>query len=61
MFYECEFCGLSEFDLPDGVEPDLIFETLYSGETACQGCAITEESAYDWEDDFGEEDEEANG
>lgn len=58
MRYECDFCGLSDFDLPDGIDPDFIFETVHSGEMACQGCAMTAESVYDWDD---EEEDEDNG
>lgn len=35
---ECAICGLAPCDLPDGVDPDLIFDTE-DGETRCQGCA----------------------
>jgi hypothetical protein len=36
---ECATCGLAPCDLPDGVDPELIFETDEDGETRCQGCA----------------------
>lgn len=56
MNYECDFCGLSEFDLPDGIDPEFIFEPVHSG-TACQGCALVEDAPY-WFDLPDEEDEE---
>lgn len=33
MSGECENCGLAACDLPDGVDPELIFE-----DGLCQGC-----------------------
>lgn len=35
---ECEDCGLVPFDLPDGVDPELIFERGDDGVMRCQGC-----------------------
>lgn len=37
---ECDVCGLAACDLPDGVDPELIFETDDDGVTRCQGCAL---------------------
>jgi hypothetical protein len=37
---ECEACGLAACDLPDGVEPEYIFEKYEGcGLWLCQGCA----------------------
>lgn len=36
--HECDTCGLAAYDLPDGVDPETVFETTGDG-TACQGCA----------------------
>jgi len=36
--YECEGCGLAAMDLPDGVDPELIFERDEDGVMLCQGC-----------------------
>ena len=36
--YECEGCGLAAMDLPDGVDPELIFERDDYGDLLCQGC-----------------------
>jgi len=36
--YECESCGLAAMDLPDGVDPDFIFEVGDDGTVLCQGC-----------------------
>ena len=33
---ECVTCGLTPFDLPDGIDPDLIFEVAEDGQTYCQ-------------------------
>jgi hypothetical protein len=38
MRLECVTCGLAPCDLPDGVDPELIFVTE-NGLTHCQGCA----------------------
>ena len=35
---ECDGCGLAACDLPDGVDPDLIFEGDGKGNVYCQGC-----------------------
>lgn len=35
---ECEDCGLVAFDLPEGVDPELIFERDEDGVMRCQGC-----------------------
>jgi hypothetical protein len=34
---ECDRCGLAACDLPDGVEPELIFERVGTA-MLCQGC-----------------------
>lgn len=36
---ECSVCGLAPCDLPDGIDPELIFERGEDGEVYCQGCA----------------------
>ncbi len=36
---ECAYCGLAPCDLPDGVDPDDVFERDDSGEWLCGGCA----------------------
>lgn len=36
---ECVTCGLAPCDLPDGVDPDLVFERGEDGEIRCQVCA----------------------
>lgn len=35
--YECDECGVAACDLPDGIDPDLIFEGC-CGQVFCQGC-----------------------
>jgi hypothetical protein len=35
--YECDRCGVAECDLPDGVDPEFVFERTERG-TFCQGC-----------------------
>jgi hypothetical protein len=40
---ECATCGLTPFDLPDGVEPDYVF-VRQDGETYCQADAPTEDT-----------------
>lgn len=35
--YECDTCGLATCDLPDGVDPELVFEVTEDG-TFCGGC-----------------------
>lgn len=35
---ECAVCGLAPCDLPDGVDPEDIFDTE-DGETRCRPCA----------------------
>jgi len=37
--HECDSCGLTAFDLPEGIYPDLIFEGDGRGHVYCQGCA----------------------
>lgn len=37
--YECEACGLAAMDLPDGVDPEFIFEVDDDGVMRCQGCS----------------------
>lgn len=39
---ECETCGLAAMDLPDGIDPELIFEPGDDGVMRCQGCAAAE-------------------
>lgn len=36
--YECEDCGLTAMDLPDGVDPEFVFEYDDDGAVRCQGC-----------------------
>ena len=36
--YECGLCGLTAADLPDGVDPEYVFEVSADG-TRCEGCA----------------------
>ena len=38
--FECDDCGLAAMDLPDGVEPEFIFEHGDDGAMRCQGCAL---------------------
>ncbi len=38
---ECDECGLAAVDLPDGVDPDLIFQRV-GGRVLCQGCQASE-------------------
>jgi hypothetical protein len=40
---ECADCGLVPFDLPDGVDPEFIFERGDDGVMRCQGCAMRTE------------------
>lgn len=35
---ECARCGLTPVDLPDGVDPELIFECAEDGNWYDQGC-----------------------
>lgn len=36
---ECDGCGIAASDLPDGVDPEMMFERSSStGETLCQAC-----------------------
>lgn len=35
---ECEDCGLAAMDLPDGVDPEFVFERGDDGVIRCQGC-----------------------
>lgn len=37
---ECAGCGLTPFDLPDGVNPELIFDRGDDGVMRCQGCQL---------------------
>lgn len=50
--YECDGCGLAAMDLPDGVEPELIFERDDDGIMRCQGCSAAHDAglpmASDW-------------
>ncbi|MDQ3224617.1 MAG: hypothetical protein M3Q75_14275 [Gemmatimonadota bacterium] len=39
MSHECDACGVAACDLPDGVDPELIFERE-SGVTRCRGCIL---------------------
>jgi hypothetical protein len=37
--WECDGCGLAAVDLPDGVDPELVFERVRRGGSMfCQGC-----------------------
>jgi len=38
--YECEDCGLAAMDLPDGVDPELIFKPGDDGVMRDQGCQV---------------------
>jgi hypothetical protein len=40
---ECAVCGLAPGDLPDGVDPEYVFERV-NGEDYCQADAPTEET-----------------
>lgn len=46
---ECARCGLAPVDLPDGVDPELIFETGPDGRIYDQGCLSVIESGRDLE------------
>ncbi|MEV4672158.1 hypothetical protein AB0K34_10950 [Actinomadura sp. NPDC049382] len=35
---ECVLCGIASCDLPDSVEPELVFERGDDGQLRCQGC-----------------------
>lgn len=35
---ECDGCGLAPCDLPDGVDPELVFQPDGQGHIYCQGC-----------------------
>lgn len=41
---ECDGCGLAPCDLPDGVDPELVFQPDGQGHTYCQGCAMGDRS-----------------
>lgn len=43
--YECEDCGLAAMDLPDGVDPELIFERSDDGVMRDQGCQAIADGA----------------
>lgn len=44
---ECDGCGLAACDLPDGVDPDLIFEVNNdNGRTYCQTCQLPEGTSH---------------
>ncbi len=36
---ECADCGLCPIDLPDGVDPEFVFEVCDDDQVRCQGCA----------------------
>lgn len=36
--YECEDCGLAAMDLPDGIDPEFVFERDAAGVMRCGGC-----------------------
>lgn len=36
---ECDRCGVAACDLPDGVDPDEVFEVV-DGEELCGGCRL---------------------
>lgn len=38
MSRECEYCGLSESDLPEGVDPDRVFADDDYGAEYCEAC-----------------------
>jgi hypothetical protein len=37
MTYECDRCGIAQCDIPDGVDPDDVFD-YEAGELLCMGC-----------------------
>ena len=41
---ECADCGLAAMDLPDGADPDLIFERGDDGVMRCEGCHLRREN-----------------
>jgi hypothetical protein len=43
--WECEDCGLAAMDLPDGVDPDLVFEPGDDSTVRCQGCQMIRDDA----------------
>lgn len=38
MNYECDGCGIAACDLPDGVDPDEVFERMNGQVVLCIGC-----------------------
>lgn len=53
--YECYRCGITGYDLPDGLELSELFDTMY-GECYCVGCLIAYEEHL-WTMDEPEEDD----
>lgn len=50
---ECDFCGITQGDLPDGFDTDdmvdVFFEVSNDGRSmACQGCAVGREGFSQW-------------
>ncbi len=41
MRLECDRCGIAACDLPDGLDPELVFESADdgTGDVLCGGCA----------------------
>jgi hypothetical protein len=52
MSYECARCGLAACDLPDGIDPELIFEHCECGLMLCQGCALLHDDTTDNDSDY---------
>lgn len=57
---ECDGCGLAACDLPDGVDPDLIFEGDGRGNVYCQGCASSRPAPVPVEEFDGGAEEDGN-
>jgi hypothetical protein len=47
--YECADCWLAACDLPDGFDPEFVFERGDDGVMRCQGCASIVEANRRWE------------
>ena len=45
---ECVVCGLAAGDLPDGVDPELVFERGEDGEWRDQACASGSSWSVEW-------------
>jgi len=50
--FECADCGITPMDLPDGVDPEFVFERDDDGAMRCQGCQAATDAGWpkasDW-------------